>query len=239
MQNYIRNFIVLALILSGCTMSGKSVLRIAISNSPGSSIMYVAQEKKLFRQYEVDIELVELNTGCECMQALSESNVDAAIIPFSEYSSLPNTGMGVLLLVAVSNNEEQTHLHSHLKNDWQTGHADILVGDRSELMTRRLDWQRVLLAYEHARMLLQGEPDEHSRITAEREHRSIEAVSNDLMHWKVFGITQQDSLLGVGGPFASMNAQWQGRQFLTAAATLRLEDTVPQKLHSGQTNKAK
>lgn len=239
MKQRILKYIALTLMLTGCAMPGKPTLRIAISSSPGSSVLYVAQESGLFRQYDVDVELVELNSGCECMQALAESSVEAAVVPYSEFASLPNSGSGILLLLAESQPGDPFPPHNHIRNDWHTSQTELLIGNRSELMTRREDWQRILLAYEHARMLLTGEPEVQARVIAEREQRSSNEVLHDLTQWVYFGLTHQDSLLSDLGPFAALNAHWQGRHFLTSAAASKLEDGFLERPPTEQVNKAK
>jgi hypothetical protein len=236
---YIRIIIAFALLLTGCSVPSRPTLRIAISNSPGSAVLYVAQEAGLYAKYEVDVELVELNSGCECMQALTETNVDAAVVPYAEYVSIPNMGTGILLLIAESAPKERYLVHNHVRNDWQTSQTEMLVGERSELMTRRVDWQHFLLAYEHARMLMNGEPEIQAKRIAERENRASDEVQHDMSRWSFWGLGHQDSLLSYKGPYAALHAHWQGRQFLTAAAASELDKAATRSTNSGQVEKAK
>ncbi len=62
--------IAVAVLTIGCAIPSRADLRIAISSSPGSSLLYIAQEARLFERYNVHIHIVELNSPGECALAM-------------------------------------------------------------------------------------------------------------------------------------------------------------------------
>ncbi len=223
-QQVILFAIAICTLSSGCSVPDKPALRIAVSTTPGSAVLYLAQEAGLFRQYGVNVQIVELSSGCECSMALADGQVDAVAIPYGELLAMRegSASMGILMLLAASNKQMPEYDHVDHNLEWFQGDIEVLTGRRSDLMLRRRDWQQVLLAYEHARLLLTGEREKHAAIIAQRESRSPEEFISDLQRWSLFGVADQDSLLGDNGPFSAMKAHWQGRKFLTAAATSKL-----------------
>ena len=209
--------IAISTVVPGCSIPGKPVLRIAIMRSAGSSVLYVAQEAKLFEKYEVNVQLVEVSSGCESGLALMDGHVDAAVMPGSDLAVIEHSGAepGIILLVSASFDSLSCIRHKGIDSHWSVGPSEVLAGDRTALMQRREDWERVLLAYEHARLLLAGEPNIEAARIAAREKRLPETVIADLERWEIFSVTNQDSLLSSDGPYAYLNAHWQGRSFLT------------------------
>ncbi|MBK8130200.1 MAG: hypothetical protein IPK53_15275 [bacterium] len=204
-------------------------MRIAIAHSPGSSVLYLAQELGMFEKYGVDVELAELNTCCESWECFDEGNCDAAVVSFAEFMSRhsPTDGSGVLMLLAVPDTSNSAARDSCPKAANCSG-EEILIGNRSKLMLRRDEWQRVLLAYEHARLLAVSDMSSCVEIVAEREHSAPQDVINNIAAWSLFSIMAQDSLLSRDGPYSHMNAHWQGRLFLTSAVSTRLAaDLMP------------
>ncbi len=210
-----------AFLLCGCAVPSKPDLRIAISGSPGSSLLYIAQEAQLFERYDVHVQLVELNYPCECATAISDRHVDAAVIPYDEFTALEESGStaGIVMAVAAPCIVDTTLSGEAVETSWKSSSVEVLVGDRAELMQRRQEWQRLLLAYEHARLLMAGEKHLQSQVVAARERRSAESVTSDIERWNIFSIAQQDSLFRLDGRCAEINPKWHGKHLLQAAVS--------------------
>lgn len=216
--------------ISGCAVPRNPALRIAISPSPGSAIFYIAQKAGLFTKYNVAVQIVELNTGCECCLAICDGNVDAVVMPFKELEVLEKSGATASIVMVVANplTKGEESADDLVSQNWEHDDFEILVGNRTDLMRRRQEWQRVLLAFEHARLLLAGEPEVQLAVVAKREHRSNDSVIKDMKKWKIFGVASQDSLFGSEGLYSRLSAKWHGRQFLTSAAVSKLNGVVVQ-----------
>lgn len=214
--------IALAIALSGCDMPERQALRIAISPSPGSSIFYCAQEAELFQRYDVAVQLIELNSADECRLAFLEGNVDAAVLPQSEYEVLEANGAlaGLVMLISAPVSYSVLSADSSQESGWQAREVEMLIGDRPGLMHRRHEWQKVLQAYEHSRMLMKGEMNAQALVISGFERRSAVEVASDLKNWEFYGIVHQDSLLSSNGPFCALNAKWQGRLYLTSGVPM-------------------
>lgn len=198
---------------TGCDVPGRPALRIGISQSPGSAVMYLAQEHHLFEHYLVDVELVELNDGHECWTAFAHDRLDAVVMPYSElaFENQANSNeAGVLMLLASSGRFRDT-VATNFAGRWKDGELDVLVGSRGDLMQRRVEWQRVLHAYEHARLLLTSGNVDLVKFVAEYEHRPAHEIIAEVKEWQFFGVQQQDSLLSVSGPYKDLKARWQGQ----------------------------
>lgn len=213
------------IVLSGCSFPGEPGLRIAISSSPGSSILYVAHDAGLFDLYGTKVHLVELNSACECAIALTDHHVDAVVIPFSEYDELKESGImaGIVMAVASPRAFDSTSQTTTDGLLWTSTEPELLIAGRSDLMAKKQEWQRILLAFEHARLLLVGERSRQTAVVARRERRSVEMLLLDLDRWNLFGIAHQDSLFGNDGPCASFSAQWHGKHLLHAAVASQFD----------------
>lgn len=213
------------IVVSGCTFPGEPGLRIAISSSPGSSLLYVAQDAGLFDLYGAKVHLVELNSACESAIALTDNHVDAVVIPFSEYNALAESGImaGIVMTVASPLSVDSTTQTATEGSLWTSHEAELLIAGRSELMTKKQEWQRILLAFEHARLLMVGERSRQTAVVAKRERRMVEKVQFDLDRWNLFGIAHQDSLFSKSGPCASFSAQWHGKHLLHAAVASQFD----------------
>ena len=203
----------------GCAIPSRPDLRIAISSSPGSSLLYIAQEARLFERYNVGVHIVELNSPCECALAMHDHQVDAAVIPYDEYVILERSGSqaGIVMAIAVQGVVDSSSSNKTMKSSWSSSSVEVLAGNRSELAQRRQEWQRILLAYEHARLLMSGEQTLQSQVVAARERRSSESYLVDFKRWNVFDLSQQDSLFRPNGLCNGFNPQWHGKHLIQAA----------------------
>ncbi|MBL0060157.1 MAG: hypothetical protein IPP40_01315 [bacterium] len=173
----------------------------------------------MFERYDVRVHIVELNSPCECALAMSDHQVDAVVIPYDDYIAMEKSGSqsGIVMAVAAPSAADSTLSYYSTNSSWSSKSVEVLVGNRSELMQRRQEWQRTLLAYEHARLLMSGEQNLQGKVVAIRERRSVESFINDFKRWSVFGISQQDSLFLPNGLCAKFNPQWHGKHLLQAA----------------------
>ena len=204
----------LLVVLAGCDVPGRPELRIGVLNSPGSAVIHVAAEERLFQRYSVDVVIVELNDGHECWMALANGNLDAAVLPYNELrlENQSNTNdAGILMLLAAACPHPELPDGLVEQSLWHRDELDVLVGSRGDLMRRRVEWQRILLAYEHARLLLTATQPKQVQLVSEYEHRSVLSIIGDVETWQLFGVQQQDSLLSVNGPYKDMKARWQGQ----------------------------
>lgn len=224
MKQHVLSFAIASLIVTmGCDMPGRPALRIGISSSPGSSIVYLAEEAGLFDMYKVDVEIVELSCAHECRAAFIKRQLDAVVMPFQELelaTHVNTSEAGLIMLLAAPKTNNTVELSHDGVCAWPQNDVEILAGNRGDLMQRRQEWQRVLLAYEHARLLLSSGQSTHIALVAEREHRDATVIANELALWQVFGIMQQDSLLSKDGPYGALQARWQGQvHFSTSVST--------------------
>ncbi len=235
MKQHILSFSIASLIfMMGCGMPGRPALRIGISSSPGSSIVYLAEEAGLFDMYKVDVEIVELSCGHECRSAFVNHQLDAVVMPYHELETathINSSEAGLLMLLAAPKPNASTLISQACNCEWPQGDVEILAGNRGDLMQRRQEWQRVLLAYEHARLVMSSGQLGNIKSVAEREHRSADEVLSELTNWQVFGIMQQDSLLSKDGPYGALQARWQGQVHFSASVS----NKAAQLLHEKQT----
>lgn len=236
MKQHVLSFAIASVILAtGCDMPGRPALRIGISSSPGSAIVYLAKEAGLFEMYKVDVEIVELTCGHECRTAFVNRQLDAVVMPYSELEQAMHANTseaGLLMLLAAPKEKTLFQELQSCDHSWRQGDVEILAGSRGDLMQRRQEWQRVLLAYEHARLLLSSGQPNHIALVADREHWEPDAVSAELEHWQVFGIMQQDSLLSKEGPYGELQARWQGQVHFSASVSSK----AAKLLHEKQAN---
>lgn len=176
--------------------------------------MYLAAEERLFERYSVDVEMVELNDGHECWMAFAGGRLDAVVLPYTELSlenQLNANEAGVLMLLAAARPNPVSLALDSTQRQWPSDDLDVLVVSRGDLMNRRVEWQHVLHAYEHARLLLTASDSLHLQSVSDYEHRSVETIAAEIKNWNLFGVQQQDSLLSANGPFKNLKARWQGQ----------------------------
>lgn len=184
-------------------------------------MLYCAQEADLFNRYDVRVQIIELNSSEECRMAFVDGYVDAVVLDYDEYLKVESSGAlaGIFMLMAAPRDSSHSSKVLEERTFWKNHGIELLIGDRPGLMQRRQEWQRVLQAYEHARMLITGEMAAQAGVISGFERRDSSSVHKELIRWELFGIMHQDSLLDNAGPYSALNAKWQGRQFLTSAAT--------------------
>lgn len=222
-------------LISSCDMPEPPAIRIGISQSPGSSVLYLAETTGLFKTYKVDVKLVELTCSHELRAAFASNKLDAVTLPHDQFElAAKESGLeaGVLLLVAAPGDLAVSEHFEHCDSTCRDMEVEVLVGRRGDIMLRRKDWQKVLLAYEHARLLMASGHNKYLSLLAEREHKDISRVSEELSHWQVFGSMQQDSLLGKKGPFAGLQARWQGQVHFSSLVASEAQRLLGERPHA-------
>ena len=133
---------------------------------------------------------------------------------------MPQLEAGVLLLISAPRDSVYNAGRRDLaqENGQQACEIDVLAGKRGDVMQRRADWQKLLMAYEHARLMLCSGLERHMMKVAECEYKSLDILRSELQEWTIFGCMQQDSLIGERGPYSHVDASWQGQ--------VRLSDLV-------------
>lgn len=213
---------ILASLVVGCAPIGEPPLRIAISKTAGSAVFYSAQEHGLFTHYGVEVELVELNSRGESWESFEDGDTDAALMTFEGFvhGSNPVNEAGILVLIA---SRCDTIPASGIRDCHNHAEAEILVGSRSAMMARRDDWQRVLMAFEHSRLIVSADTLGCAVVNISREHCDTTAFLQKMRTWKLHGVMAQDSLLRRSGPFGEMEAYWHGRAFMSQSTTSQID----------------
>ncbi len=107
------------LVMSGCTekISPQLPLKIAIlTNFPGHNYAFIAQEKKLFAQHGVKVELVPHSSQPSASDAYKKSDTDGLFVPFTD--AIVFNALGIPTVVVYCTDYSET--------------ADLIIG-RSEL----------------------------------------------------------------------------------------------------------
>ncbi|MCB9357019.1 MAG: hypothetical protein H6506_03260 [Calditrichaeota bacterium] len=205
--------IAFVLLIPGCDIPGSGTIRIGISTTPGSAVLYLAEASGLFQKYHVDAKIVELQDRYELNDAFVRGDLDAVCIShdqFQAFESLPSLEAGVFMLIGVKNRNSSFGETGDFNGSCLSHEEDVLVGRRGEVMKRRSEWRRLLLAYEHARLLYIGRHSLELKLLVDWKQQSIESMLAEFDQWTVFGALQQDSLLGEGGPYVEHIGRWQG-----------------------------
>lgn len=115
---------------TGCSPTPRKPLRVAISPWPGYEYVYLAQERGLFAEEGVEVQLVELESLGDSRAAFENGSVDVFCASLVE-----------LLL---SHAQGTRHPQVFLVVDWSAG-ADVLLGDGEVRSVGELKGKRIAL----------------------------------------------------------------------------------------------